>query len=318
MGEPTLSSIEDLVSFDLPLRYPHLTQPGKSLEDYHTAIGKREIASVRSISRLPSSPVTLHNPGIYQPTREKKLNALEIYLKLFRHLLPADHRLGSAHIWHGDLHAGNIFVDPANTTRVVGLIDWQSTELAPLYFQARQPHFIDHEGPVMHGLERPILPENFAQLDADEKRKAHALFLHQSLCALYRKVVHQECPKIFECLEFQQSTPFLLLLLARNILVDGEASYVAQVCELRDIWETLPGTEGVGFPLEFHKAEIQEMHADVERSLLGMQAMRRLRETLGDLYPEHGYVSPDKHKEAVGMLFEARRQVLSEFLEKTD
>lgn len=262
--------------------------------------------------------MTLHGPGLYQPTREKKLNALELYLKLFRHLLPADRRLKSAHMWHGDLHAGNIFVDPANPTRVVGLIDWQSTELAPLYFQARQPHFIDHEGQTIHGLERPVLPEDFAQLDAGAKRKAHGLFLQQSLCALYRKAVHQECPKIFECLEFQRSTPFLLLLLARNILVDGEASYVAQVCELEDTWRTLPGIEGISFPIEFSETEIQELQADVRNSALGMQAMRRLCEILGDLHPEEGYVSPDKHKEAVRVLFQARKQVLSELLEETN
>jgi hypothetical protein len=175
--------------------------------------------------------VTLRGPGLYEPTREKKVNALETYLKLFKNLLPANGYLGSAHIWHGDLHARNIFVDPVNPTQIVGLIDWQSTELAPLYFQARQPHFIDHEGPTTHGLERPVLPPDFAQLDGERKRKAQALFLQQSLCALYRKIIHDECPEIYECLEFQKSTAFTLLLLARNILVDGEASYMAQACE---------------------------------------------------------------------------------------
>ncbi|KAI5196877.1 hypothetical protein E4T39_07553 [Aureobasidium subglaciale] len=292
--------------------------PWKSLEDYHAAIGKREIASVRNISQLPPSPVTLHGPGLYEPTRAKKLSALKIYLKLFKHLLPADRCLRSAHIWHGDLHAGNIFVDPANPTQVTGLIDWQSTELAPLYFQARQPHFIDHEGPTMHGLERPVLPPDFAQLDANGKRRAQALFLQQSLCALYRKIVHQECPKIFECLEFQESTAFALLLLARNILIDGEASYMAQACELETIWETLPGTQGTDFPLAFSEAEVQKIKADVESATLGIFAMQRIRESLGDLYPEQGYVSPGQHKEAVDALSQARDQVLSELAKGVD
>jgi hypothetical protein len=262
--------------------------------------------------------VTLRGPGLYEPTREKKVNALETYLKLFKHLLPANQRLGSAHIWHGDLHAGNIFVDPANPTRIVGLIDWQSTELAPLYFQARQPHFIDHEGPATHGLERPVLPPDFAQLDAERKKKAQALFLQQSLCALYRKVVHDECPEIFECLEFQESTAFTLLLLARNILVDGEASYMAQACELETIWETLLGARGVDFPLRFSEAELEIIEADLESAQTGMTAMQRIRARLGDLYPEQGYVPLAQHKEAVDALSRITNQVLSELAQRAD
>jgi hypothetical protein len=198
--------------------------------------------------------VTPRGPGLYEPTGEKKVNVLETNLKLFKHLLPVNRYLESAHIWHGDLHAGNIFVDAANTTQIVGLIHWQSTELAPLYFQARQPHFIDHERSTTHSLERPVLPPDFAQLDAERKRKAQALFLQQSLCALYRRIVYDKCPKIFECFEFHESTAFTLLLLARNILVDGEASYMAQGCELETIRETLPGTQGVDFLLCFPEA----------------------------------------------------------------
>lgn len=138
--------------------------------------------------------------------------------------------------------------------------------------------------------------------------------MHQSLCALYRKIVHQECPRVFDCLEFQESTAFTLLLLARNILVDGEASYMAQACELGAIWETLPGTQGVEFPLTFSEAEIQVIQTDMEDAALGMEAMRKLREVLGDLYPEQGYVSHDKYTEAVKLLFRARRQVLSDLL----
>jgi hypothetical protein len=121
----------------------------------------------------------------------------------------------------------------------------------------------------MHGLERPVLPPDFAQLDAERKKKAQALFLQQSLCASYRKIVHDECPKIFECLKFQESPAFALLLLARNILVDGEASYMAQACDLETIWKTLPGTQGVDFLLCFSDAELQTIEADLESARTG-------------------------------------------------
>jgi hypothetical protein len=287
-----------------------LTRLGKSLEDYHTASGEREIACVQKVSRLPSSPVSLHGPGLYQPTREKKTLALKTYLKLFAHLLPTDSCLWLPHLWHGDLHAGNIFVDPSNPTRIVGLIDWQSTELCPLYFQARQPHCIDHEGPTMHVLERPTLPPGFAQLDDGRKRAAQTLFYQQSLCALYRKIMHQECPKVFRCLDFQETPAFALLLLARNILIDGEASYMAQACELESFWDTLPRAQGFVYPLSFSAADLEAIQADVEGAAMGMDAMRTMRESLGDLFPEQGYVSSDRHQEAVDAISRTRAEVL--------
>jgi hypothetical protein len=202
-------------------------------------------------------------------------------------------------------------VDSAHSTKVVGLIDWQSTELAPLYFQARQPHFIDHQGPAMYGLERPVMPLDFAQLDANEKRNAQNLFLQHSLCALYRTVVYRDCPKISECFVFQESMAFTLLLLARNILVDGEATYMAQVCELEDIWKTLPGTQGIEFPLSFKETEIQDIAMDLESARLGMVVMQRMRNSLGDLFPENGCVESSRHEEAVDALSRTRDRVLA-------
>jgi len=37
---------------------------------------------------------------------------------------------------------------------------------------------------------------------------------------------------------------YLFLLLARNLLIDGEATYLSQVAELEATWDTLPGATG--------------------------------------------------------------------------
>ncbi|KAG6063444.1 hypothetical protein E4U32_001239 [Claviceps aff. humidiphila group G2b] len=126
-------------------------------------------------SDLQPSSLTLRGPGLYQPSREKKLTALESYLKLLKYVLPADRSLGSSHLWHAALHAGNIFVDPDNPSRIVGIIDWQSTEFSPLYFQARQPFFLDSDGPALHGLERPELPSEFYHLEGNAREAAYSL-----------------------------------------------------------------------------------------------------------------------------------------------
>lgn len=121
-------------------------------------------------------------------------------------------------------------------TEIVGIIDWQSIEAAPLFYQARQPHFLDYEGVQACDLERPRLPENFAALDIDTKKEAKSLYLRQSLSVLYRTFVHKHIPRLYKALEYQESPSYDLLLLARNLLIDGEATYLARVVELESTW----------------------------------------------------------------------------------
>lgn len=199
---------------------------GETLEEYHTAIGLREIACINQLPRLPKSPITLCGPGTYQATRERKLDALDCYLKLIKFFLPTDGSIASSHLWHSDLHVANVFVYPSKPTEIVGFIDWQSTELSPLYHHARRPYFMDYEGPPAYGLERPQLPEDVETLDATAKMHEEILFLQQSLCSLYNTLTHYQNTRLYAALEFQQTMSYLLLLLAGHLLVDGEAAYL--------------------------------------------------------------------------------------------
>ncbi|WPG97274.1 Hypothetical protein R9X50_00004800 [Acrodontium crateriforme] len=107
--------------------------PWNQAERYLKAVGQRELACVKQLSRLPKSPLTLCGPGMYQPTREKKTKAIQCYLDLVDSITPTDEALRRACLWHGDLHAENIFVNPLNPTEVTAIIDWQSTDIAPLF-----------------------------------------------------------------------------------------------------------------------------------------------------------------------------------------
>ena len=197
--------------------------------------------------------MTLCGPGTYRPSREKKLKAIQCYLTMMKYLLPTDQSSQSSCLWHDDLHGENIFVDPKDPTKVVGIIDWQSTELAPLFFHARQPHFLDYDGPPILGLERPRLPQNLAQLDPAAQRQARALYMNSSLSALYKTFLHRYNLPFYNALIFRETPSFDLLLLARNLLVDGEPTYLAQVVELEKTWAELPGVRTRGnAPYPFH------------------------------------------------------------------
>jgi hypothetical protein len=195
----------------------------------------------------------------------------------------------------------------------VGLIDWQSTELSPLYCHARQPHIIDYDGPPFYGLERPQPPKGIEQLDTNAKKHAEALYLQQSLCSLYNILTHHQNPRLYAALEFQQTTSYLLLLLACNLLIDGEATYLLQVAELEATWDTLPGAKSSAYPFSFSEKERQEMEADVESVARGMEAMRSIRESISELFPEQGIVRVDQYEEALDALEQMKDQVIEEF-----
>jgi hypothetical protein len=289
---------------------------GNTLETYLSAIGDRERTCIKRIARLPKSPIMLCGPGTYQPTREKKLKALQYYSSLIRYLLPTDESILTPSLWHSDLHTGNIFVNPNNYTEVVGIIDWQATELAPLFSQIRQPYFLDHDGPTVRGLERPRRPDNFAELDPADQEEANALYVKRSLCSAYRYLLNQKYPRLYRALSFQETPNFGLLLVPRNMLVDGEATFLAQVVDLQKTWDELPGMLAAGgppFPFCFSDAEKAQIESDVEGTLRGMQTMNAVQETLGDLFPELGAVRPERYDETKDALQQVKPQVIDEF-----
>ncbi|EEH42235.2 uncharacterized protein PADG_07055 [Paracoccidioides brasiliensis Pb18] len=275
--------------------------PWSTVQEYLTAIGHQEIACVKALPNLPKSPIALYGPGTYQLTRARKLRALELYLTMIKYLCPVDQSITSSCLWHGDLHVENILVDSKSPTEIVGIIDWQSTELAPL-FHACQPHLLDYYGPQLHGLERPNLPEDLLRLDIEVQREAKALYKKQALCSLCRTFVHRTNPRLYRVLEYRESPSFDLLLLARNLLIDGEATYLASIVELEGTWADLPGvvtSEGKDcqYPFYFSDEEKAEIERDVNGSSLGMQAMQSIKDSLGDLFPEQGVVRPEQYEE---------------------
>lgn len=271
------------------------------------------MACVRNLPRLPKSPITLRGPGTYQPSREKKLLALQCYSAMIKYLLPTHPSITSSCLWHSDLHIENIFVNPETPTEIVGIIDWQSSELAPLFNHARQPYFLDYNGPAVCGLERPRLPRDMAQLDPAAQKEATNLYLNMSLCALYRALLNKQNPRLYRAMSFQETSSFEFLLLARNLLVDGEATYLAQVVELEKTWTELPGVLTHGspaYPFHFSDEERAIIEADFSGAMRGMDVMGGVRDTLGELFPERGLVRAEQYEETKDALRQVKEQVI--------
>lgn len=287
---------------------------GNSVEDYLKAVGNREIACVKGIPRLPKSPITLRGPGTYMTCREKKLRALESYLSIANYMVPIDRSVASSCLWHPDLHQENIFVSSEDPSEVVAIIDWQSTELAPLFNQVRQPYFLDYEGPPTQGFEKRVFPDNFDQLDKVSRKKATSLYVSKALSTLYRMLLRKEAPLLFRTWEYQQTASFELLLIAQRLFIDGEALYLASILALEDDWLDLPSVVAQGsppYPFHFSSAEKAEIMADAKGAAEGMNLMCSVRDSIGkDLFPERGLVRVDKYGEAKDALQQIKALVL--------
>ncbi|PLN83759.1 phosphotransferase family protein [Aspergillus taichungensis] len=75
-------------------------------------------------------------------------------------------------LWHTDLHLGNIFVSADDPTIIHGIIDWQSAQIFPLFIQTQFPDFLRPPKNYIPGTDIPSLPDNFEELDSEEKEQA--------------------------------------------------------------------------------------------------------------------------------------------------
>ncbi|RMD42357.1 hypothetical protein DV735_g2766, partial [Chaetothyriales sp. CBS 134920] len=277
--------------------------PWTSISDFYQAALRREIDATKTARRLPKQMVMLCAPTLYQPTHEKKLAALESATRIVQYLIPSDPLICASHIWHNDLHDENIFVDPQNPTKITGIIDWQSTQVAPLFENTIDPGILDYDGPPIESLQQPVLPEDFNKLSGVEKAAELKLFYSKALLVAYRRLIQKNMP-LKRTSEFQESTAFNILKLSRRIFEIGEAHCQAIISrQLEAEWNDLTAVHRhkaqgpCSFPLSFTEPELQQIESDAEAADAGIQAMDEIRRRLGSLWPEKGAVQVQDYDE---------------------
>lgn len=87
-------------------------------------------------------------------------------------------------LFHPDLHARNIFVDPKDPTHILGIIDWQTAANEPAFVHAQDtPDFA----------EEPVLDRT---LDADMSNDLREAQDHDRRCGQVWAVMAYICPKL--------------------------------------------------------------------------------------------------------------------------
>lgn len=113
-------------------------------------------------------------------------------------------------------------------------------------------------------------------------------------------------------MEFRQTKCFEMMLLAQNLLVDGETLYQASVLDLEKEWPDVPGAQALGnprFPVRLSASEVRSLEKDVSGAILGMELMSDIKNSLGELWPEKGVVRHDQYNNTKTLLNQAKARM---------
>lgn len=249
-----------------------------------------------TLEEFPRPQGLFYGPGQYRPTPTSKLSALTDYLKVAKHLLPKQESFRASVMWHSDLHANNIFVNPEKPTEIVAIIDWQSVHLSPFFLQARHPALIEFNGPIPEGFGRIELPENFADLSADEQKEAKMLRSAQSLYKLYEVELRQRNKDIFRALQYRETLACKITALAGSLFSDGEPIVNGMLMAVEKEWLDIvgPGPDGrpsVACPLVFSAQEKTLQSEHEAQWVRGVELMEDVLDQVGAYRGWDGWVN---------------------------
>lgn len=205
-------------------------------------------------------------------------------------------------------------MNPDDLSEVVGIIDWQASEIAPLFNQAGEPKCLHYVGEQLEGLERPEPPKGLKGLDSGEKAEIHELYVNQSLSVYHRKLLYYTSPPIYNAMEFQKSSAYELLMCARNLSIDGEAYFMSQLVHLKDNWKELPVTgasNGTPLPFDVSEDETKQIKTDLEAAEKSLSLMNEVKEVMGDLFPDNCHVPESQHEKTKNAFLQMKAQVMA-------
>ncbi|KAI9659460.1 MAG: hypothetical protein M1821_001718 [Bathelium mastoideum] len=291
--DPTWSSArQDLAS-----------EPWSSLTEFGTALATREIRRIllgpRSVDAVPHNGTAAETIHLLETTIEL-MQIIGSHADLVQHAKPT--------LCHTDLHMGNIFVSDNDHAEISAIIDWQFTQIAPLFMQARWPIFLNAPKNYPVGFVMPKLPENYEELDADGKELAKyelkqimAAKAYEVRCFLDNKDAYDamNIPRVYR----------ELFIRCGQTWEEGPAPLRACLIEISDSWEDL-GLPGV-CPYKFDDEDIQKHSAEFDEYEEWHSARESAREYLdtdadGWISPEVDFAQKQEQNRALFNLFTER------------
>ncbi|KAH2815168.1 hypothetical protein KXV23_002917 [Aspergillus fumigatus] len=283
----------------------HLNQgPWNTISDVGICIAKRELSPL-SRKRLDRPPT------FYQGSVEEQAKLLQSTMSLMPLLdsYPALVKSGRPILWHTDLHMGNIYVAPDESSQIVSLIDFQSLSVLLAFLQAQWPIFLKPPPNYPKGFVQPRLPDDFDELDEESKSLAQQEWSQAKWAKAYEVSTYLEDRFAYDAMNVPRVFRELFIRCA-------EVSEVGVVPLRACLIEMFQNWSGLGFtgqcPLSFTEEEIKTH----ERQFTEYEAWHEVRRLAWECLDTdaEGWIAPQLD------ITEKRRQnraLLSTFLERT-
>ncbi|EFR03147.1 phosphotransferase enzyme family protein [Nannizzia gypsea CBS 118893] len=291
--------------------------PWTSLTQYLQAIGKRETQAIRLL-KAPKQTALFCGPGLYRPNPETKLTALTHYQQIVDTLVPDVDTIRSPYLWHNDLHDDNIFVDASNPEKITGIIDWQSCHISPLYSQNPDPAFLNWDGLEPETLD--LLPRpKLSGLFPEERAAALHEYAYNNVFISWRKLMQAKNPKLYQAVEFRKTAAYGLIFLAQRMFEYGEAHFESLLADLKDTWAELPVvSSNRPFPFTFSAEEYERIKIDSDNAVAGTELVAEVKEKLGDLWPDKGFIEHERFDECKAALEDVKSQILEQLAQSEE
>ncbi|KAJ5329283.1 phosphotransferase enzyme family protein [Penicillium brevicompactum] len=310
--------------------------PWASITHFLQAVGTREMKAIQSL-KPPKQIALFCGPKLYRPDTQKKITALAWWRQIVDVLIPKNTALAIPRLWHNDLHDDNVFVDPHNPEKITGIIDWQSCHISPLFNHNPEkitgiidwqschisplfnhnpdPAFLDWNGLEPESLDLAPRPK-LSGLSPEERSAALHEYSIQNVLIGWRKLMHAKNPELYQVAEFRKTAAYGLIFLAHRTFEYGETHFQSLLVDLKDTWADLPAvTSDIPFPFEFSEADVERIKLDSHGAVAGTDLVAEVKERIGDLWPDKGFVEHERYDDCRAALQEVKVQMLEQLAE---
>lgn len=196
---------------------------------------------------------------------DEMLDLLGRYLLLAPAMVPLQ-SLDDTHsstLWHPDLHLDNVIVEP-ESKEVTCIIDWQSSAALPFFYHCGVAKMFRHQGPVSNDMTVwPKRPENYSNLEQDEKETIDNLIKSECLHKYYLAITHNKNQRHWAAIQLQDDVQTQPIRIVQNVWEDHDMFFLRRaLMRIVDRWEDLYPDAGP-CPVSFDEQEMAlHMHEE--------------------------------------------------------
>ena len=239
---------------------------------------------------------------------------LERYIQIALQLVPTEKWLQRPTLRHPDLNPNNIFI--SEDFEIVSIIDWQHSNILPLFLQAAIPaHFQNYGDPESEELRQPQLPQDIDEMEEEDRNKDLELYRRRHLHFYYIGATAKNNNQHFEALMhdggllrrkiFQHAgEPWE----GNNIPLKGDLIQVAQDWPATTISRAGDDGNPSPCPISFTDSEIETTMQAVMKQEEADSQMEILRNAIG--INVDGWTSHEGYEQAVLGAAEMKRQAV--------